>query len=89
MYFIGKMEIHLVLNIFGKFKLSATSSLKRGNEMQYLAITATRNAASRPLWESFSQSVSKLKVISQSGMNKQKNQLTLDSMDQNLTLCSY
>ena len=40
-------------NIFGKFKLSATSSLKWVNEMQYLAITATRSAASRPIWESF------------------------------------
>ena len=47
------MEIHFLKNIFGKFKLSVTSSLKWVNEMQYLAIIATRSAASRPLWESF------------------------------------
>ena len=47
------MEIHFLKNIFGKFKLSVTSSLKWVNEMQYLAIIATRSAALHPLWESF------------------------------------
>ena len=47
------MEIHLVENISGKFKLSATYSLKWVNEIQYLAITATKSAALRPIWESF------------------------------------
>ena len=50
---MGKMEILLVKNIFKKFKLSATSSLKWINEMQHHVLTAARSAALRPLWESF------------------------------------
>ena len=54
------MEICLVKNIFGKFKLSATSSLKWVNEMQYHVLTVPRSAALRPLWESFCKNLEKI-----------------------------
>ena len=45
------MEILLLKNIFQKSKLSATSSLKCINGMQYPAITATKGALSSSLWK--------------------------------------
>ena len=60
-------------------------AVKWPTDWQYLALTAARGAVSGPLWKPLC-SWSTAQSDFQSGVDKQKNQLTLNLMSQNLAL---